>query len=91
MVAFGTNEPVAHSTTSTETTAGGQPIARAWLTFEKDFYNVWVQPISGRAPHRLTRFTSGYTYWLGWSTDGKNLAIARGDGRTDAVLLTDFR
>ena len=57
----------------------------------KDSYNVWVQPIDGNPPRRLTRFMSGYTNWLDWSPDGKSLAIARGDFRTDAVLLTDFR
>src|SRR5262249_54726890 len=58
---------------------------------QKDSYNVWVQPIDGNRPRRLTRFKSGYTNWLEGSPEGKSVAICRGDSRSDAVLLTDFR
>ena len=53
--------------------------------------NLYVQPLSGGAPRPLTHFVSEEIGWFAWSWDGKQIAIARGTGSSDAVLLTNFR
>ncbi len=49
--------------------------------------NVWRQPLSGGPPKQLTHFTSGQTYNIAWSGDGKTLAAARGTRSADIILL----
>jgi len=53
-------------------------------------YNIWVQPLDGRAPHALTSFTSGEIYSFAWSKDGA-LAYSRGMSTSDVVLIRDTR
>ncbi|MCI0389976.1 MAG: winged helix-turn-helix domain-containing protein [Acidobacteria bacterium] len=56
-----------------------------------DSFNIWIQPVDGGAPRRLTRFKSGAVHWMEWSRDGKSIALSRGDERRDVVLITDFK
>src|SRR5205823_5127996 len=53
--------------------------------------NLYVQPVSGGKPYPLTHFVSEEIVWFAWSQDGKQIAIARGTGSSDAVLMTNFR
>ncbi len=53
--------------------------------------NLYVQPLSGGPPHPLTHFVSERIESFAWSQDGKQIAIARGTGSSDAVLMTNFR
>ncbi len=53
--------------------------------------NLWTQPIAGGAPVKLTHFTAEDISYFAFSRDGKQIAIARGTGTTDAVLITNFR
>jgi serine/threonine protein kinase/Tol biopolymer transport system component len=53
--------------------------------------NIWLQPVEGSEPRKLTDFKSGSIYHHVWSRDGKWLALARGAETTDVVLLTDTR
>ena len=54
--------------------------------------NIWSQPVDGGAPKQLTDFKSSrwlYNYAL--SSDGNQIAAARGDFFSDIVLIKDFR
>src|SRR5262249_40176203 len=56
-----------------------------------DSFNIWIQPVDGGAPRKLTRFKSGFVHSMEWSRNGKSIALSRGDERGDVVLITDFR
>ena len=49
--------------------------------------NIWLQPIKGGAPRKLTDFKTDYIYRHAWSRDGKTLVLARGRPTFDVVLL----
>ena len=51
--------------------------------------NVWQLALDDATPMQLTRFTSGRILGLGWSRDGKRLALSRGTSTSDVVLITD--
>lgn len=53
--------------------------------------NLWEQPVTGGPPHQLTKFTSGRIFDFNWSTDGKQLLLARGEDTSDVVLLSNLR
>ena len=49
---------------------------------------LWLQPISGGAPHQILDVAPDLLYWIAWSRDGKQLALSHGRFVTDTVLLT---
>jgi eukaryotic-like serine/threonine-protein kinase len=49
--------------------------------------NLWLQPIDGSPPKRLTDFTTGTMYHFAYSVDGSRLFVARGQQIRDAVLI----
>jgi eukaryotic-like serine/threonine-protein kinase len=53
--------------------------------------NIWLQPVAGGEPRKLTDFKSDSIYHHAWSRDGKWLVLARGAETVDVVLLTDIR
>ena len=53
--------------------------------------NIWELPFSGGPPVPLTKFTSGDMFSFSWSRDGKQLALSRGQVKTDVILMTNFR
>ncbi|HLL77773.1 MAG TPA: protein kinase [Pyrinomonadaceae bacterium] len=53
--------------------------------------NVWAQPLAGGQPRRLTDFRSDELFAFAFSTDGRQLALARGHVTRDVVLIKDFR
>jgi Tol biopolymer transport system component len=53
--------------------------------------NVWEQLLAGGAPHQLTNFTSGLIFNFSWTRDGKQLLLAKGDLKSDVVLISNFR
>ena len=53
--------------------------------------NVWLQPAAGGEPRKLTDFKSDYIFRHAWSADGRTLALVRGRGTSDVVLLRDER
>jgi serine/threonine protein kinase/Tol biopolymer transport system component len=62
------------------------PATRAGVT------NVWRLPLDGGAEKQITTWkTDAPLYWLGWSRDGKNLAVVRDNSTTDLVLIQNFR
>ncbi len=50
--------------------------------------NIWVQPIDGHPPRRLTTFTWGTVYSFAWAPDGR-LVYSRGMSTSDVVLIRD--
>jgi eukaryotic-like serine/threonine-protein kinase len=53
--------------------------------------NLWLQPLAGGKPRQLTNFSSDSIYTFDWSTDGKQLVVARGSSSSDIVLISNFR
>ncbi|HKE06276.1 MAG TPA: winged helix-turn-helix domain-containing protein [Candidatus Acidoferrum sp.] len=53
--------------------------------------NIWRQPIPKGPPWQVTNFTSGRIFSFDWSSDRKELYVARGSILSDIVLITNFR
>jgi Tol biopolymer transport system component len=53
--------------------------------------NIWEQPLSGRKPKQLTKFTSGQISDFSWTPEHKKLLITRGSTTSDVVLLKNLR
>jgi hypothetical protein len=62
-----------------------------WPRFENGAGNLWVHPVAGGDPRRMTSFTSGRLFSFAWSADYRRLAAARGSIQTDVVLIQDAR
>ncbi|GAC1437288.1 MAG: hypothetical protein NVSMB68_09200 [Thermoanaerobaculia bacterium] len=52
--------------------------------------NLFDQPLTGGPPTQLTHFRKGVINSFAWTADGK-LLVARGEVRSDAVLINNFR
>jgi Tol biopolymer transport system component len=52
--------------------------------------NIWMQPLSGEPPKKLTAFTSGQIFRFDWSRDGQMLAVDHGIVINDVVLISNF-
>lgn len=60
------------------------------LTFANDengFANVWLLPLNGDKPKRITNFNDNYIFSFAWSNDGKQLAVSRSTLTSDAILF----
>ncbi len=55
-----------------------------------DRSNVWLQPLDGTPPHRITSFDEQLLFDFAISRDGSSLAVVRGPRLRDAQLLTGF-
>ncbi|HSA91886.1 MAG TPA: protein kinase [Terriglobales bacterium] len=53
--------------------------------------DVWLQPLEGGKPRRLTNFNAEVMTNFAWSRDGKQLAVAAGTISADVVLISDYR
>jgi Tol biopolymer transport system component len=60
-------------------------------TMPRDRANVWLVPLDGRPPRRLTDFQDFILYGFAVSPDGKSLAYSRGPRTRDALLVRGFR
>jgi Tol biopolymer transport system component len=65
--------------------------ALAFMLTRKGATNVWEQPLSGGDPVPVTKFTSGEMFAFAWSKDGKQLAMSRGQRKSDVVMMSNFR
>ena len=63
----------------------------AYSLTRKGAANIWVQALSGGEPYQLTKFTSGDLFAFAWSAEGKQLALAHGRGKSDVVMISNFR
>ena len=62
--------------------------AFVYIVNEKDeASNLWLQPIDGSEPKRLTNFSAGSIYRFAYSLNGTHLYLARGQQIRDAVLI----
>jgi len=81
----------------------GGPIQRSWenlgifnLQFSADSQgliyaderNIWLQPINGSDPKRLTNFSVERTVNFALGPNGKDLVLTRGNWTWDLVLIT---
>lgn len=60
----------------------------AYIVNEKGVSNIWLQPIDGSSPKKLTNFTNGSIYHFAYSMDGSRLYLARGNQIRDAILIS---
>jgi TolB protein len=74
-------------------TVGWTSDARAltYLDARNGVYNIWAQPLDGGSPRQLTNFTTDQIFAYAWSRDGKLLACARGNQKSDVVLISSIR
>lgn len=65
--------------------------AIAFLLTRNRATNIWEQPLTGSPPVQLTHFSVGEMFAFAWSHDGRQLAFARGQRKTDVVMMSNFR
>jgi len=53
--------------------------------------NLWEQPLSGGPPKQLTHFKTEQILDFAWSSDGKELVLARGNPNSNVVLISNFQ
>lgn len=53
--------------------------------------NLLSQPLDGHPPKQITNFTEGTIFNFAWSTDGKQLFLARGSENSDVVLINNVK
>ena len=68
-------------------TPDGAALAYATETAELTA-NIWIQPLNGESPRRLTDFNAERIFDFAWSPDGKQLAVIRGSWNHEAVLIS---
>ncbi len=54
-------------------------------------WNIWSQPLEGNSPKQLTNWQSEVIFAFAWSTDGKQLAVARGLQTNDVILISNSK
>jgi len=59
------------------------------LTNRGGSQNLWRQPIDGSAAAPITDFKSGRIFNYQWSSNGKDILIARGSVNNDLILIRD--
>ena len=59
----------------------------SFVNDENGFANIWLLPLNGEKPRRLTNFNDNFIFSFAWSADGKRLAVSRGTLTSDAVLF----
>jgi Tol biopolymer transport system component len=55
----------------------------------KGVSNIWSRPLDGSPAKQLTSFQSDLISSFAWSTDGTELAMARGTSTSDAILISN--
>jgi serine/threonine protein kinase/Tol biopolymer transport system component len=61
------------------------------LTYvDQDNGDIWNQPVDGGHPRQLTDFKGGIAFYA-WSRDGNQLAVARRQGSSDVVLISEVK
>jgi Tol biopolymer transport system component len=53
--------------------------------------NIWLQPLDGSPPRKITQFDDEYALLFDVSPNGRYLAIVRGTLSRDAVVIENFR
>ena len=86
--------PVANDPEHLALTSEGKAIG--YLKHEHGVRNIWLQPIAGGPPSRLTNFhlfrsTAQRIIAFAWSPDGKHLAMTRSFAKGDVAILQDHQ
>ena len=63
----------------------------AYTSVDRGTANIWLQPVQGGTPARLTDFSGGDIYNFAFSIDGKRLFLARGHPIHDAMLISELK
>jgi len=64
---------------------------KALYCFYKGGTELYLQPVDGREPKRLTNFNQRYGILsFSISPDGKQIALVRGNENQDAISITNF-
>lgn len=66
-------------------TADGKNLS--FVNDENGFANIWLLPLNGEKPKRVTNFNDNFIFSFAWSADGKRLAVSRGTLTSDAILF----
>ena len=61
----------------------------SFINAEKGANNIWIQPVKGGKPTKITDFKEYLIYNFGWSDDGKKLVLMRGTASRDVVSMTE--
>lgn len=59
----------------------------SFVNDENGFANIWLLPLNGEKPRRVTSFNDNLIFSFAWSRDGKQLAVTRGTLTSDAILF----
>lgn len=65
----------------------GQSIA--YVNSPRGLSDIWLQPLDGSPPRRLTAFKAEQILAFDWSRDGRSLALVRGVETSEVVLIRD--
>ncbi len=65
--------------------------AIAYIVTENQVSNIWIQPLDGEPPKKLTDFKSERIFNFAWSRDGQKIALSRGVVNKDVVLISGFK
>jgi Tol biopolymer transport system component/DNA-binding winged helix-turn-helix (wHTH) protein len=65
--------------------------ALAYIADEGEVANIWVKPLDGGLPKKLTNFEADIVVAFDWSPDGKQILISRGTKTSDAVIISDLK
>jgi Tol biopolymer transport system component len=63
------------------------PDGRGFAYLDAAGTNIWIQPVDGTPPRRLTQFDDQIITSFAWSPDGSQLAVMRARETSDLVLL----
>ena len=63
------------------------PDGRGFAYIDAAGTNIWIQPVDGTSPRRLTQFEDQIITAFAWSPDGSQLAVIRARETSDLVLL----
>ena len=53
--------------------------------------NLWTIPVDGSAPKQVTDFDLPIVFRREYSLDGKQIALVRGEGVGNAIMITGYR
>ncbi len=73
--------------------AAWTPDGRGWYLplLREGAGNLWYMPADGGPLRQVTHFPSGEIFGFSWTKDGKQLAITRGQVRSDVVRISNFQ
>lgn len=66
-------------------------LALSYIDTRDGISNIWSQLLEGGPPKQLTDFKGNRMFFFDWSSDGTQLACARGVVTNDVVLISDFK